>query len=239
MSAQKKDYDFIKNIFPGRRKKVRKNPKTRAGIGPALRYKRSLFAKSCGRSYKDLKRDFGAIGEYLTFDALRREKGLWLFNLYLPKKEKQTEIDAVFLSTRGIFVLETKNFSGWIYGTPEQREWFQTYVSGGNILKKRFFNPLMQNASHKKALEELVGKKEKVFPVVVFGRKCELKNRGCEDRKSEMMKARELRAFVRKQTPGALSDERMQEIYELLLPYTLADERQKKMHIEFVSGRSL
>ena len=97
-----------------------------------MRYRSSLYRSSCRiAKYSDLKKDRGAYGEFLVYDALRREKGRWLFNLYLPKGEEKTEIDALLLSERGIFLLESKNFSGRVYGSVGNPEWFHTFVRGG------------------------------------------------------------------------------------------------------------
>jgi restriction system protein len=41
-------------------------------------------------------------------------------NLTLPTGEGTTQIDHVIVSRYGIFVIETKNMSGWIFGSPHQ-----------------------------------------------------------------------------------------------------------------------
>jgi len=67
----------------------------------------------------------------------------------LPTPDGTTQIDHVFVSRYGLFVLETKNMRGWIFGGENKSEWTQTNFSK----KVRFQNPLRQNYKHVKALE--------------------------------------------------------------------------------------
>ena len=64
-----------------------------------------------------------------------------------------TQIDHVFVSVFGVFVVETKNMSGWIFGTEKNRVWTQTFPNGE---KYKFQNPLRQNFGHVKAIEEIL-----------------------------------------------------------------------------------
>ena len=60
-----------------------------------------------------------------------------------------TQIDHVFVSRFGVFVIETKNMSGWIYGHTRDRHWTQVFPTR----KRSFQNPLHQNYRHVKAVE--------------------------------------------------------------------------------------
>lgn len=53
-----------------------------------------------------------------------------------------TQIDHVVVSRYGVFVVETKNMKGWIFGGEHDSEWTQK-IHGGH--SKRFQNPLRQN----------------------------------------------------------------------------------------------
>lgn len=77
-----------------------------------------------------------------------------------------TQIDHIIVSKFGIFVVETKNMSGWIFGSPNQAQWTQS-LPGGN--KFRFQNPLRQNFKHTKSLEAFLGvDHDLIHSVVVF-----------------------------------------------------------------------
>jgi hypothetical protein len=61
----------------------------------------------------------GNYGEFLTFCCLEKLKGdhKLLTNVYLPKKDgSTTEIDLIMIDETGIYVFESKNYSGWIFG---------------------------------------------------------------------------------------------------------------------------
>jgi hypothetical protein len=57
------------------------------------------------------------------------------------------------VSKYGVFVIETKNMKGWIFGDENQKQWTQQIFKE----KNRFQNPLHQNYRHTKALEEILG----------------------------------------------------------------------------------
>ena len=64
-----------------------------------------------------------------------------------------TQVDHVLITTRGIFVIEVKNYNSWIYGNKFDREWTQN--SYGK--KWKFYNPLRQNYGHLKAIQHSTG----------------------------------------------------------------------------------
>lgn len=49
-----------------------------------------------------------------------------LHDLTLPTKDGTTQIDHVVVSKFGVFVIETKNLAGWIFGDSESRKWTQS-----------------------------------------------------------------------------------------------------------------
>ncbi|WP_150806103.1 NERD domain-containing protein [Pseudomonas fluorescens] len=88
-----------------------------------------------------------------------------LHDVTLITLDGTTQIDHVFLSPFGIFVLETKNMSGWIFGGEKQAQWTQ------QLYKKRsqFQNPIHQNYKHLKALQAVLGiGPEHVHSVIAF-----------------------------------------------------------------------
>lgn len=75
-----------------------------------------------------------------------------LHNLTLPTLDGTTQIDHVFVSRFGIFVLETKNLTGWIFGGERDAQWTQKIYRRST----RFQNPLRQNFKHVKAVERVL-----------------------------------------------------------------------------------
>lgn len=94
-------------------------------------------------------------------------------NVTIPTANGTTQIDHVIVSRYGIFVVETKNMMGWIFGDENQAEWTQS-LPGGR--KFRFQNPLRQNYRHTRALAEfLCVPHDKLFSIVFFIGECEFK----------------------------------------------------------------
>lgn len=111
----------------------------------------------------------GRKGEKRVTETLGRKLDSNQYRLFhdltLPSGRGDTQIDHVIVSPYGVFVIETKNYSGWIFGNSRSKVWTQTIW--GN--KSRFQNPLRQNYKHTKAIESFLGLgSECVYSVVVF-----------------------------------------------------------------------
>lgn len=80
-----------------------------------------------------------------------------LRNLIIPNGRKggTTEIDLVVLSTKGFYVLECKNYSGYVVGKPEEKNWTICYNYNGYKKNVSFYNPLKQNIGHITALKKM------------------------------------------------------------------------------------
>ena len=72
-----------------------------------------------------------------------------IHNVTLPTPDGTTQIDHIFVSEFGVFVVETKNMKGWIFGGENQAQWTQQIYKE----KNKFQNPLRQNYKHVKTLE--------------------------------------------------------------------------------------
>ncbi len=86
----------------------------------------------------------GFVGESVINIAtwLKLDKNIYhrLNNITLPLDNGgSTQIDHVIVSRYGIFVIETKNYKGWIYGNEKQKQWTQAFANGS---KYKFQNPL-------------------------------------------------------------------------------------------------
>ncbi len=111
----------------------------------------------------------GRIGEGVVNLAakLRLDSGIYhtIKDATIPSKNGTTQIDHIIVSKFGIFVIETKNYKGWIFANAKDRQWTQNIYGR----KHRFQNPLRQNYAHICALSELLeSSKEKIIGVVCF-----------------------------------------------------------------------
>jgi hypothetical protein len=91
-----------------------------------------------------------------------------IHNVTIPADEGQgtTQIDHVYVSKYGIFVVETKNMGGWIFGNEHDAMWTQKLNPNHS---QKFQNPLRQNYKHTKTLAGLLDlPANKMISVVVF-----------------------------------------------------------------------
>ena len=90
-------------------------------------------------------------------------------NVTLPTDTGTTQIDHIIVSKYGIFVVETKNMKGWIFGSENQKQWTQKIFKHTS----KFQNPLHQNYKHIKTLEDTLftgsnAKNDSIFSVIIF-----------------------------------------------------------------------
>ncbi|MEO1145345.1 MAG: NERD domain-containing protein [Cyanobacteria bacterium J06638_22] len=93
-------------------------------------------------------------------------------NVTISGDRGTTQIDHIIVSRYGIFVIETKNMGGWIYGGERQAQWTQVF----HAKKYKFQNPLHQNYRHTKALATFLHiDHEKLHSIVFFWGDCTFK----------------------------------------------------------------
>lgn len=190
--------------------------------------------------------DKGKLGEYMTYKYLRsaeKNGAKFLFNIYIPKGEGETtEIDVLMIHTKGLFVFESKNYSGWIFGSENQKNWCQILPQGkGKSRKESFYNPILQNKTHIKHLKALVGEDIPTHSVIVFSERCILKKVEVKSDDIRVIKRDKVydtaAAICAKTETAVLSKEQISEIYEKLYPYTQISEAIKEQHIQNIKSR--
>ena len=76
----------------------------------------------------------GKFGEFSVNCLLKKisknDKGILYKNIIVLLDNNSHQIDHVLISKKGIFVVETKNYSGTIYGSDYQKDWTQVFNYG-------------------------------------------------------------------------------------------------------------
>ena len=156
----------------------------------------------------------GFLGETVINVAmwLKLEKDVYhrLNGITLPRANGgSTQIDHIIVSVYGIFVIETKNYKGWIYGSEKQRQWTQAFPNGS---KFKFQNPLRQNYLHIKTLADLLGLELSYFhSMIAFIGECELKTR---DELPEHVLTGGMVSYVKKKQDEILTEDEVKSIVE-------------------------
>lgn len=92
--------------------------------------------------------------EYQVFD-----------NIIISTSRGSTQIDHIAVSKYGVFVIETKDKTGWIFGGSNQEQWTQVIFD----TKYKFQNPLRQNYGHTKSLSEFLKiDHSKIHSLIIF-----------------------------------------------------------------------
>ena len=203
-----------------------------------IMYLRTSYYKITKNSLFKVKRDKGKHGEYLIWTKLRhieKEGGRFLFNLYLPKeKGGTTELDVLLIAAQGIFVFESKNYSGWIFGSEKSRLWTQTLPAGRRKShKERFLNPIMQNDLHVRCLKQVIGNDVPIRSIVVFSDGCELKKLDVNMAGAiQVVRLGNVLNVVEGLNWGThLTKERIDELFEKLYPYSQITDDVKALHV--------
>lgn len=206
-------------------------------------YKKGAYYQITKNSYSSVKYNKGKYTEYLTYKSLRHfenNDGKFLFNILIPKKENETtEIDVLLICSKGLFVFECKNYSGWIFGNEAQRNWTQTLPKGrDHCHKEHFYNPIMQNASHIRYLKNLIGKNVPIRSIIVFSDRCVLKDITIKSNDVSVINHRSIAPVVaqicNQIQKEIYTETEIKDIYNKLYPYTQLDYKAKERHIKLM-----
>ncbi|WLV25251.1 nuclease-related domain-containing protein [Aciduricibacillus chroicocephali] len=206
--------------------------------------KHKSYSQESGNPFLRTFLDKGIYGEYKTYSILEKVPGYKriLTNLYIPKKDgTMTEIDLVMITEKGFYVVESKNFGGWIFGDEKQKQWTQVFSPRN---KNRFYNPIMQNAGHIRAIRQLLGiENNHLFKsFIVFSERCTLKKVTVHTKDITVLKRNRLALKIKENllaSPACLVPEEIDGFYTLLNCYTHADHTIKEKHIHNINENKL
>lgn len=201
-----------------------------------IRFRNSDYVIESKNNFFKTIFDKGNYGEFLTFlylEDLDIDKKL-MTNLYIPKEDgSTTEIDLIMITGTGIYVFESKNYSGWIFGDERYKNWTQSLE---NKQKNKFYNPIWQNKGHISALKRILGMEEdNVFKsYIVFSERCELKNINISSLDVKVIKRNLLLKTIKKDVNNStvlFSKEKIDQLYIKLQEFTYVDDTIKDKHI--------
>ena len=172
----------------------------------------------------------GIWGEFQVKLVLGRNKPNQKYvinNLMIVNEGKSSQIDHIVINRTGIFVIETKNYSGRIYGQEDQREWTQVLQYGK--VKNKFYNPIMQNKTHIYALSKVIRRSDCFVSIIVFP-KAQLMTKTSTD----VGYIGNIRRRYRQQTKDIFSIEEMNSIYAMLLEFKNNPQVSTKEHVQAI-----
>lgn len=184
----------------------------------------------------------GEIGEQKVLHKLGflTQYGKFLTNLYIPKTDgSTTEVDIVYICTHGLFVIESKNYRGWIFGSQENKKWTQVIYSKGYKNYYQFYNPILQNRTHIKCIKDYLKRYDiSCFNVIVFSGNCELKKIELYDSDIFVTRIENLDDVIKHlitNSKSAITPQECVDIYKRLRICANASDNVKQKHIEMLT----
>jgi hypothetical protein len=176
----------------------------RAGRRRPGRMGRRWFSRIGGRRFPVFQND----GEALVSQVLRSHFGPPDYHLMnhvtIRMDDGTTQVDHILLSRFGVFVIETKDYSGWIFANAARRTWTQVLFRA----RFRFQNPILQNKRHVRAVQGLLDflQPDAVKSLVVFSGEGEFKT----EIPKGVVTIDQLPEYLRQQTEEVMSLNRLQ-----------------------------
>jgi hypothetical protein len=158
-------YFFIYFVFVRKSKKPKGQPPP-LRRAPASTINRPAFQAKTKAPPADYRLERGTIGEKLVADRISKAGFPILNDVIIESGRGLTQIDHIVMTRSGIAVIETKHYSGVVYGSHDAELW--THSVHGKP-DRQFQNPLRQNYKHRMAVERHIHERYRpVKNIVVF-----------------------------------------------------------------------
>ncbi len=166
----------------------------------------------------------GNIGERIVANILEQIPGnkRIINDIMLNDNGKSRQIDHIFISNKGVFVIETKNYSGSIYGKETSNEWIE-YL---NKKKYNFTNPIFQNYAHKQIVSKIINDYNNVISIIVFTKSSKLK---VKSPRNIVINTGQLKSCILNQK-DRLNDKKIDEYYNIIMNNRITDEEIIRNH---------
>lgn len=200
-------------------------------------YENSQFSKITGYSYfkiwtnKDIRLRFSLVrilhkvpGEYKV-----------LLNVKLPAEQNRI-VDAIFIHTSGVYVVDLRKANGWIFGREQDTEWAQA-VHHDKIMK--FDNPITENCQSILLLKQLLPKTDvnRIHSLIVFSNNCVFSKIEVQSNNVEVIKTNEVKKYLSDQKEVVLTNDQIHSIYTALEKYMDFAEPLERLSAKYVNSR--
>lgn len=200
-------------------------------------YEDTSYFQDTHKSYGEATGSKGNYGEYLIYKELRQfeaDGAKFIYNCYLPTANgEDTEVDVIMLHKSGIYVFESKNYSGWIWGNEKDKFWTQTLQNE----KNKFYNPIWQNRTHINAINSCVGMRLDCVSIITFSDRCTLKSITVTSPNVAVVHREKIRYLIGTFKVKTLSEKTIDYVYDKLYQYTQVSDEVKRQHMKYCNGK--
>ena len=230
-------YLIVKSIIENiKSEQFRKKNREAQFSGSAVKEEKGFWASLITPKYNSRAEDIGDYGEKRVSSFLEDLdcEDYRVFNDLLIRDGKYTtQVDHIIISRYGVFVLETKNVHGNVYGGGNAEFWKQYlpddgFRFDGSTQEHQLRNPILQNEGHIKTLSRLVfGNEVPVRGIVVFPDSTDLKITADKP----VLHMREVVSFIKQYRDVVLSSDQMGFYRGRLLEVISTSEADRKVHL--------
>ncbi len=173
----------------------------------------------------------GELGVRLVLKRLKKEEFEVLHNIMLMKDGKTTQIDHIIVGQTGIFVVETKNYKGWIFGSEHSKSWTQSIYKS----KKSFQNPIHQNYGHIKFLEHhLQDCSGPFFSVISFSDKGTLKKMDVKSEDVHVVNTSHLLRVIHSKRETGMSIDSVRRVAQMIRDANCMNLKASRIHVQTI-----
>ena len=207
--------------------------------GSAVKEEKGFWASVFTPKYSSRAEALGDYGERRVstyLEDLPCDKYGVFNDLLIRDGNYTTQIDHIIISRYGVFVIETKNTHGKVYGSENSEFWKQYlpdfgYKRFGYTQEHQLRNPIWQNAGHIKSLRRLVfGNEIPIYGIVVFPYETEVHVTADQP----VLKMVNVVPFIKEHRDEVLSSEQIGFYRRRLLEIISTSELDRKQHLNNV-----
>lgn len=176
-------------------------------------------------------------------EYLKDHKGYVINDVIIANlKGKTSQIDHILFTPYAIFVIETKNYSGRIYGSPNQQYWTQVLKSESirpnsyrpirtHVTKNQMFNPILQNRTHCSRIGGILNQKYGIISCIVFAQNNTEYIKNCENYVHNL---NDLLSYLNRYTRVVFNDQQLLDMYNKINEYKIHPICTEQEHINRV-----
>lgn len=174
-----------------------------------------------------IKGYLGEKGVATVLSFLPSDKYKIIHDILIKSNGRTIQIDHLVISIYGIFVIETKNYKGWITGSDNSEYWTKNMF--GN--KYKFYNPLKQNKAHILALNKQLGIRLNNFiPIIAFSNGADLRVNTAYN----VIYTTQINRLIKEYTDVKFQKNDIQKLYEKISQLNIVSSEARKQHISEV-----
>lgn len=176
----------------------------------------------------------GVIGEQnisLRLRSLDKTNYKVINNVVLQSGNTTSQIDHIVISDYGIFVIETKNYKGWILGNEYSEYWTQVLFKR----KEKLYNPIRQNLGHIRTLKKCLSEYPNIEykSIIVFSSRATIK----VNTTTAVVYTSRLVRTIKSYTATNLTETEKERIYKKINALNIIATYDKQQHIKSIKQR--